>query len=781
MVNFSAFSKELLELAEIEARNLGHMILSSEHVLIAISKNEKTLAFKILEKYGIVTENLIHDIETTYIKVKSRGDEVIYSQQLRDLFSASLLISKMLKFPYVSYEHFLIAMFSQYDSIAYRILTEYGASKEEITEITIKNKGIYDSESKYIAYNDGVSDDIESYEMNGNQKRILNEIKTPLEKDTIHLKKYATDLTESAKNEELDVAVELDEEINRVFQILVRKTKNSPIIIGQPGVGKSALVSQIAIMTANGSLPKILGKRRVISLNIPLILSGAKYKGDLEERLYNILEDIKNNPSYIIFIDNFHLVSVIGLQESTVQASYIIKKALMDGTLQVIGACSTNDYKKYIEKDYSLFRRVQEVELQEPDDKKAYKILESCKKRFEDFHNVIITDEALKETLSLSRKYIKNKFLPDKAIDILDDVSARKRLEYSKKNEENEKVLVVDKDDISEIISKITEIPLDKVKEDESEKLIKLPEILSEEVIGQEDAVLLVSKAIQRARVGLKDENKPIGSFIFLGPTGVGKTELCKTIAKTLFDNEESFIRVDMSEYQEKHTVSKFIGSPPGYTGYNDGGQLTEKVKKRPYSVVLFDEIEKAHFDVYDILLQVLDEGHLTDSKGEKVSFKNTIIIMTSNVGQSTIKKEMNLGFSSSEKSREEVNTKKREEHYIAELKKNFRPEFLNRIDEIIVFNSLSKDNLRDIIKIMISKLQEKLEERDIKLNVEKSAMDLLIKKGYSTEYGARPMKRTIQKMIVDELTTKILKNEIVEKNEVRITADGEKVLFDII
>lgn len=785
MINFSTFSRKILNLGEQEAIALGHMIVASEHILIAISRMENTLASKILETYGLVTENIIDNIENLYIKVKSADDKIVYSQQVKDLFSSGLIISRRLGFSYIGYEHFIIAMLNQEGSIAQRILSDYGLNVEEVTTIVVRNKNIYEEDSTDIATNDNIEGVITSVVEN-KKKEILEQNKdsiSPLEKNTLHLKKYAEDLTELAENGKIEEVIDVDSEIERILQILIRKTKNSPILVGEPGVGKSAIVGELARRTANKDMPEIFGDRRIISLDVSSLLSGAKYKGDLEERLYNILDDIKNNPSFLIFIDNFHMISVIGLQESTVQASHIIKKALVDGSLQVIGACSIADYDKYIAKDFSLRRRVKEVIIEEADDEKAIKILKTVKKRFEKFHNVTITDEACERAVELSRKYIKNKFLPDKAIDIIDDASARKRLEYGKIGIiENIEIpaLEIKSSDIEKIISKMAKIPLEKLTEDESKKLINLPIILSEEVVGQKDAIDAISKAIQRARVGLKDANKPIGSFIFLGPTGVGKTQLCKSLAKILFDDEESFIRVDMSEYQEKHTVSKFIGSPPGYTGYNEGGQLTEKVKKRPYSVVLFDEIEKAHFDVYDILLQVLDDGHLTDSKGERVSFKNTIIIMTSNVGQTTIKKDMNLGFSANEETYRKLNTEKRKKHYLSELEKNFRPEFLNRIDEIVVFNSLTRDNLNEIVKIMISRLQERLEERDIKIDIESSAVNLILKEGYSEEYGARPLNRAIQKMITDQLTIKILKKEIKNKDKIKIAAENEKISFDI-
>ena len=640
------------------------------------------------------------------------------------------------------------------------------------------------------------------------------------------LQKYTTDITNKAENEEMDVPSQRDEEIQAVIRVLSRRDKNSPVLVGEAGVGKTSIVNALAYKIVNDDVPESLKKKRILSVNMPLLMSGSKYKGELEERIKNLLEDAKKNANVILFIDNFHSVAILSNQDSTSEAGTMLKNALSESQIQIIGATSVNEYKKYIEKDELLKRRIQTITVQEPSEEKAVSMIKSIIKNYEQFHDVKIGDDIIQYAVNLSKKHINYKYLPDKAIDLIDEASSMMKLSRDEQyfdiddifknisdaklkitryvNENNLKNVSVMKDEISQleqvmdsvsddrlkiynekkylskeyiekVISNMTGIPLERLSKSEEEKLLNMRENLSKNVIGQEKAISVITRAIQRARVGLKDDKKPIGSFIFVGPTGVGKTKLAKMLAKELFDDEDAIIKIDMSEYSEKYNVSKMIGSAPGYVGYLEGGQLTEKVSKKPYCVLLFDEIEKAHPDIFDILLQVLDDGYLTDNRGKKVSFRNTIIIMTSNLGSSSIKNQKNFGFVTKDIGDIENN----EKIFLQDVKKYFKVEFINRLDDIIVFNCLGKNELRSIIDIQIQEINERLKSRNISIKLDEKAIDYVLDIGYDKEYGARKLSRTIQNLIEYEIAQMILKKEITDGSVVNISKDKEKLSFE--
>ncbi|MFA9423664.1 MAG: ATP-dependent Clp protease ATP-binding subunit, partial [Sedimentibacter sp.] len=651
----------------------------------------------------------------------------------------------------------------------------------------------------------------------------------PENSKTKTIDKYGIDLNKWAKEGKLDPVIGREDVIERVIQILSRRTKNNPCLIGEPGVGKTAIAEGLAQEIIKGNVPETLKGKRVVTLDMASMVAGAKYRGEFEERLKSAIDEIKADGNIILFIDELHTIIGAGAAEGAIDASNILKPTLARGELQIVGATTLDEYKKHIEKDAALERRFQPITVAEPSVEDTIKILKGLRDKYEAHHKVTITNEAIEAAAKLSQRYVSDRFLPDKAIDLIDEAASRTRLKASTapkglrdiegkiKEIKNEKKAAIDNQDfekaaslrdeeksltekldkqkkiwttknskdasigneeIAEVISQWTGIPVKKLQGEESHKLLNMEDTLHKRVIGQEPAVEALSKAIRRSRVGLKDPKKPIGSFIFLGPTGVGKTELSKALAESIFGDENSIIRVDMSEYMEKHSVSKLVGSPPGYVGFDDGGQLTEKIRRKPYSVVLFDEIEKAHPDVFNILLQILDDGRLTDAKGRTVDFKNTVIIMTSNVGASTIKKQRTLGFASISTNEEKDEYEKMKDNVMAELKQTFKPEFLNRIDEIIVFHSLNKEHIKQIVSLMIDNLSKRLEQLNIKIELDEKAKDFLADEGFDPMYGARPLQREIRRKIEDKLSEELLKGTVKKSDTIKITSDGKELIF---
>ncbi|EHL17299.1 hypothetical protein HMPREF9630_00466 [Peptoanaerobacter stomatis] len=820
---FTQFSRRLLNLAAQEASKLGHNTVDSEHILIAISRQEKSLVGRILSEHNLYTDDIVQKVLEKNEKGVVPSNVLIYASDIKDIFEESISIANSLSFDFVGLEHVLIAILGK-KSIATDILNNNGIYQDELIDEIIIAKKEFDNIKQKVKDISEYNEVQEDYGRNIYKKppkigRVLN--------------RYATDITNNAENGELNIVVEREEDIERITHILARRNKNNPVLVGEAGVGKTSVIYAIAQNIVSKKAPNILRNKRIFQLNMPLVVSGSKYKGELEERIRNIIEEVSSSEDIILFIDNFHSIAILSNQENTSEAGNMIKNALAEGKLQIIGVTSTAEYKRYIEKDDVIKRRIQVVQIKEPSEEKAIKMLMAVKQNYESYHDVRIEQDAIELAVKLSKRYISSMYLPDKAIDIIDEASAKLKLarnedyyeidevlknikdakfriakEVRENNIQNvsvirDEILELDsimssisderlkvynekknltKRDIESVVSSITGIPLEKLTKTQEDKLLDMRKNISKYVIGQDEAVLSVTRAIQRARTGLKDPKKPIGSFIFLGPTGVGKTQLAKTLARELFDDEDAMIRVDMSEYMEKFDVSKVIGSPPGYIGYSEGGQLTEKVKKKPYCVLLFDEIEKAHPDIFDLLLQVLDEGHLTDSQGRKVDFKNSIIIMTSNIGASAVKKQNNFGFSN--QTFEKINDdlyKNLEKSFISELKKHFKPEFINRVDEIVVFRQLGKNDIFKIAGIMIEKLQERLKDRGIHLIIQDSAIETISKDGYNLEYGARPLLRTIQKLLENEIAQKILLEEIKDNSFVNVIGNEDSLSFEII
>ena len=712
---------------------------------------------------------------------------------------------------FVGTEHLLLAILSDNDSYSVRFLRELGANTDNIVREISNSLNLGNGEDNFQSMN-GMGADGQGINGNGSTKAL----------DT-----YGRDLTEAARKGEIDPVIGRTEEIQRVVQILCRRTKNNPVLIGEPGVGKTAVAEGLALKIANGEVPEILKDKRIIALDLNSMIAGAKYRGDFEERIKGIIEEVKNTNNVILFIDELHTIIGAGSAEGSTDAANILKPSLARGDFQVLGATTINEYKKYIEKDAALERRFQPVKVGEPSEDEAIQILKGLRDRYEAHHKVKITDEAIEAAVKLSSRYIADRFLPDKAIDLIDESASRVRLEgmtmptdvksiedkikelekekeaavasqnfekaaklrdeqksldeklnteKEKWHKDNQQGGEVTAEDIAKIVSDWTGVPVVQLTQEESERLLKMEEILHKRVIGQDEAVSAISRAIRRGRVGLKDPKRPVGSFIFLGPTGVGKTELCKSLAEVMFGDENAMIRLDMSEYMEKHTVSKLIGSPPGYVGYDEGGYLTDKVRRKPYSVILFDEIEKAHPDVFNILLQILEDGRLTDSQGRTVDFKNTVIIMTSNVGARIITDHQNssLGFSSEkekENSFEEVKSK-----VIDELKSMFRPEFLNRVDDIIVFNKLNQKDIEQIAGKMLDTLKKRLHGLGVDITFTDTAVKEIAKEGYDPDYGARPLRRAITTKIEDALSEQMLEGKVSKNN--KITCDFKDNAF---
>ena len=803
---FTERARNILMYANDESKKFKHGYVGTEHILLGILLEEDSIAKNLLNDFGVKYDNSKELLET-YIgygttEIQIAPNEIALTPRTKRLFEISLVEARALNQNYITPEHMLLAIIREAEGVAYTILANLGVDFSKLYKEVINS--------------------IKGEEVNNNT---VNKSKSK----TKNLDKYGKDLTQLAYEGKIDPIIGRDKETERVLEILCRRMKNNPCLIGDPGVGKTAIAEGLAQKIVEGNIPEILKDKRVVSLDLSSMLAGSKYRGEFEERLKNVIDEISKAKDVILFIDEIHNIVGAGGAEGAIDAANILKPVLARGELQCIGATTIDEYRKYIERDSALERRFQSVMVEEPSKEEAIEILKGLRDKYEAHHRVKISDEAIESSVIWSDRYITDRFLPDKAIDLIDEAGAKMRIQSlttpsSIKELENdlEKISkeksdaitmqdfekaanlrdkekqvktqietekknwttnakgsnsVVDKKIIANVISKWTNIPVEKLTETEAERLLKLEDILHKRVIGQEEAVSAIARSVRRARVGLKDSKRPIGSFIFLGPTGVGKTELTKALAEAMFGDENNMIRIDMSEYMEKHTVAKLIGAPPGYVGFDEGGQLTEKVRRHPYSVVLFDEIEKAHVDVFNILLQILEDGRLTDGKGKTVDFKNTIIIMTSNLGASTIKKQKRIGFTKSdlERNSEHENMK---ENILSELKNNFRPEFLNRIDDIIVFHQLDEEDLLKIVDLMLYTLSQKLKEQNINIEFADEAKKYLAKEGFDPTYGARPLRRAITKTVEDNLSEEILLGNVKSGDSVIVTVENNKLKF---
>lgn len=807
MYQFKGFTEKAnkaLNLAIESAEEMRHNYVGTEHILYGLVKEGSGVAATALNECGVTEDALREKLESingTMSLVELTPDD--FTPRTKRVLRAAVIISSKTGYTYVGTEHLLIAILSESDSYAVAFLEELGVSVERLAQAV--SKGMQG----------GAEEGFGGFENesapNGSQK------------GGSALDKFGRDLTQAAKNGEIDPVIGREKEIQRVIQILSRRTKNNPVLIGEPGVGKTAVAEGLALEIAKGNVPEILKDKRVVSLDLTGMVAGAKYRGDFEERIKAAIDEVKKSKNTILFIDELHTIVGAGAAEGSADAANILKPSLARGDFQVIGATTLNEYRKYIEKDAALERRFQPVKVGEPTPEQAVQILKGLRDSYEAHHKVKITDEAINAAVTLSSRYIADRYLPDKAIDLIDEGASKVRLasltspdnvkeledeiaDYEKekasaineqdferaarlRDEQKELQTKLDDakkkwqeqqkgnsgevtaEDIAKIVSEWTGIPVVQLTKEESERLLNMENVLHERVIGQSEAVTAIAKAIRRGRVGLKDPKRPVGSFIFLGPTGVGKTELCKALAEAMFGDENAMLRLDMSEYMEKHTVSKLIGSPPGYVGFEEGGQLTEKVRRKPYSVVLFDEIEKAHPDVFNMLLQILEDGRLTDSQGRTVDFKNTIIIMTSNVGARLItEKQSSLGFNSENENAEESEKKDIKELVTGELRKVFRPEFLNRVDDIIVFNKLNKDEIKQIAVKMLKTLENRLDKMNIKISFTDNAISEIADKGFDENYGARPLRRAIQNEIEDPLSEQMLEGKV--KDGAVVTCD---------
>lgn len=808
---FTEKAIKVIMLAQEEARRLGHNFVGTEQVLLGLIGEGTGVAAKTLKSMGVTLKDARAEVE----KIIGRGSgfvavEIPFTPRAKRVLELSWDEARQLGHNYIGTEHLLLGLIREGEGVAARVLENLGIDLNKIRSNVVKMLG----ESKPQTVSSGSSASSSSG----------GKTKTP------SLDEFGRDLTLAAQELRLDPVVGREKEIERVIQILARRTKNNPVLIGEPGVGKTAVAEGLAIRIVNAEVPDILDGKKVIQLDMGLLVAGTKYRGEFEERLKKIMDEIRQAGNIILVIDEMHTLIGAGAAEGAIDAANILKPALSRGEIQVIGATTLDEYRKYVEKDSALERRFQSVIIDEPTEDESIEIIKGLKPKYEEHHKLIISDDAIVSAVKLSNKYITDRFLPDKAIDVIDEASSKVRLKVSNLSPEGKELekelrnLIKEKEDairnqefekasqlrddeaelkdriremaqkykeeheankptvtaenVAEVIATMTGVPVTKLTEGESERLLKLEDTLHERVIGQHDAVVAISKAIRRARVGLKSPNRPIGSFIFCGPTGVGKTELAKALAEAVFGSEDNMIRVDMSEFMEKHSTAKLIGSPPGYVGYDDGGHLTELVRKKPYSVILFDEIEKAHPDVFNIMLQILDDGRLTDAKGRHINFKNTIIIMTSNVGASMITTTSRLGFSTSDDESKDK-YEKLKETVSEEMKKAFRPEFLNRIDETIVFAHLSQEEIRQIVDLMLKDLFKRLAERELSVEVTDEVKDHLAKNGYSEAYGARPLRRLIQRKIEDMLAEEILSGKYAQGDTIVIKLVDDKIAFE--
>ena len=813
MQRFTDDAQRVLSLAQEAALELGHDYVGTEHVLIGLIKVKTGVAAKALNELGLSVETIIEDVEAHIGRGNKKASSVYMTPRVKHVLELAVEVANRMNHNYVGTEHILLGLLSDGGGVAVGLLRNHNIRANDIVEAIRNILGSYGNTSH------NSEDNIESSSLGD-------------------LADFGTDLNESAKQGKIDPVIGRDKEISRVIQILSRRTKNNPVLIGEPGVGKTAIAEGLAQRIVNGNVPEILRNKRIISLSISSMLAGAKYRGEFEERLKKAIDEVQKHDDMIIFIDEIHTLVGAGATEGAMDAANILKPALARGEFQVIGATTLDEYKKHIEKDAALERRFQPILVGEPSEEDALKILKGLRDRYEAFHKAKITDAALEAAVSLSSRYITDRFLPDKAIDVVDEAASKVRMkvfsaapdvkaletqladvkkekeaavtaqefekaaemrdeeqriekEISDKKqaakENSDAKLVVTDEDIASVVAQWTGIPVSKIAQEESESLLHLEEELHKRVIGQDEAVVAVSKAVRRARAGLKDPKRPIGSFLFLGPTGVGKTELARALAVALFGDETAMIRLDMSEYMEKHTVSRLVGAPPGYVGYEEGGQLTDAVRRKPYSVILLDEVEKAHADFFNILLQVLDDGRLTDSQGRTVDFRNTVIIMTSNLGAKALhKNSTELGFLAPKKAESHTNDSKRidfkeaKKSVLDAVKRHFRPEFLNRIDEMIVFHSLTEEDLTKIVTILMSDVIKRLGERDLHLEITPEAMKLLVKEGSDFTMGARPLKRVIQRLIEDPVSDLILKGEAIAGKTIKANAKDNDIVVTI-
>ncbi|MCB1142956.1 MAG: ATP-dependent Clp protease ATP-binding subunit [Leptospiraceae bacterium] len=812
MVEFTKRAKRVInEMAQEEAKRLGHDYVGPEHIFLGLLKEEDSVAVKILINLNINLNDLRKDVEK-----KSREESLIMDlpssqDKYQKIVEASREEAKRMKHNYVGTEHILLALLRDNNNIASSVLSSFSVNYNVIKSEILRLLGVSPVGSIGVSSHQGTGQ---------SQQTRTEKSKTPI------LDEFARDLTQLAKDHKLDPVIGREKEIERVIQILSRKTKNNPVLIGESGVGKTAIVEGLAIAIVEKTVPDLLFEKRVLSLDLAGLIAGTKYRGEFEERLKKIMKEITNSNNIIIFIDELHTLIGAGAAEGAVDAANILKPALARGELQCIGATTNNEYRKYIEKDSALERRFQTVKVAEPNTSDAIKILQGLKKAYESHHKVKYSDRALEQAVNLSHRYINDRFLPDKAIDIIDEAGSRARLancgrpesiknmeeeiialtskkeelvrsqEYEKaagvRDEVNRKkqqledmirqwqerletqAVLIDEDEILTVISQWTGVPLEKMEEKENEKLLSLEKILHERVIGQHNAIENLSRAVRRARTGFKNEKRPTGSFIFMGPTGVGKTELAKALAEFLFGHEDHLLRVDMSEYMEPHAVSRLIGAPPGYVGYDDGGQLTEFVRRKPYSIVLLDEIEKAHRDIFNVLLQIMEEGNLTDTKGRKVNFRDTILIMTSNIAAKEIQKGGRMGFEDLDGEKE----KSKSEMTRDELKKYFNPEFLNRVDEVIYFDPLSKDEIIEIVDIMVKQFNKRLRDKKICITMTKKAKELMASNGYDKNFGARPLRRVFQKELEDYMATQMLNGAYKDPTIIEVHEKKDKFEF---
>lgn len=810
MQRFTDDAQRVLSFAQEAALELGHDYVGTEHVLIGLIKVKNGVAAKALNELGLSAETIIEDVEEHIGRGNKKASSVYMTPRVKHVLELAVEVANHMNHNYVGTEHILLGLLSDGGGIAVGILRNHN----------IRANDIVDTIRTILGSSDSASHSGEDRKDNSSLGELAD---------------FSTDLNESAKQGKIDPVIGRDKEIARVIQILSRRTKNNPVLIGEPGVGKTAIAEGLAQRIVNGNVPEILRNKRIISLSISSMLAGAKYRGEFEERLKKAIDEVQKHDDMIIFIDEIHTLVGAGATEGAMDAANILKPALARGEFQVIGATTLDEYKKHIEKDAALERRFQPVLVGEPSEEDALEILKGLRDRYEAFHKAKITDEALAAAVSLSSRYITDRFLPDKAIDVVDEAASKVRMkvfsaapdvkaletqladvkkekeaavtaqEFEKAaemrdeekriekeindkkkvaKENSDAKLVVTDEDIASVVAQWTGIPVSKIAQEESESLLHLEQELHKRVIGQNEAVVAVSKAVRRARAGLKDPKRPIGSFLFLGPTGVGKTELARALAVALFGDETAMIRLDMSEYMEKHTVSRLVGAPPGYVGYEEGGQLTDAVRRKPYSVILLDEVEKAHADFFNILLQVLDDGRLTDSQGRTVDFRNTVIIMTSNLGAKALRKDSpELGFLAAKKADSNtedvsvVNFKEAKKSVMDSVKRHFRPEFLNRIDEMIVFHALTSNDLKQIVTILMDTVVKRLGDMGLSLEISPAAMDLLVKEGSDFSMGARPLKRAIQRLIEDPISDLILQGNAPEGAIIKADVEDEHIV----
>jgi ATP-dependent Clp protease ATP-binding subunit ClpC len=804
---FTEKAEKAIAFSQESAMLLGHNYVGTEHLLLGLVKEGSGVAARVLQSQGITEDKVLKEIEELIGKGEETSEQPLgFTPRTKRVLELAFREARRMGQNYIGTEHLLLGVMKEGESVAVRILMDLGVDSQKLFGEIVK------------VLNE------EAPGTNGAPKNSTNYTNTP----TLNL--FGRDLTDMAREGKFDPVIGRDKEIERVIQILSRRTKNNPCLIGEPGVGKTAIAEGLAQKITEGNIPETLSDKRVVTLDLSSMVAGAKYRGEFEERLKKALDEIRKAGNVILFIDEMHTIIGAGAAEGAIDASNILKPSLARGEIQVIGATTLDEYRKHVEKDAALERRFQPITIGEPSKEEAIEILKGLRDKYEAHHRVKITDDALVAAVKMSDRYITDRFLPDKAIDLIDEAASRVRLkaftappdlkklegrvenlrkekedsircqefekaarirdeeqnlknelekaktEWYQKNQKNTDT--VSEDEIADIVSSWTGIPIKRLAEEETERLLKMEEVLHNRVIGQDEAVKSISKAIRRGRVGLKDPKRPIGSFIFLGPTGVGKTELCKALAEAMFGDENSMVRIDMSEYMEKHSLSRLVGSPPGYVGYEEGGQLSEKVRRKPYSVLLFDEIEKAHPDIFNILLQILEDGRLTDSQGRVIDFRNTVIIMTSNVGARLITEPKRLGFSTATDDKAKT-YEDMKNNVMGELKKTFRPEFLNRIDDIIVFHPLDEDHIKKIVGLMVEVLANRLKQNSIKLEVSEEAKELIAKKGYDQLFGARPLRRYIQSMIEDRLAEEMLEGKVKPGNSVLIELDGDKLILN--